>query len=278
MKRTAGISLGWIMAALLAACSFPGVAPEAPQGPQAPPATETRAVTPTERPSSGAPAGGRPDEAIAILEPGPGSRLISPVRVAGVADPTFEQTLVVRVVLVDGRELAVQPVTIAADLGQRGPFEGWIEFSVDGEQQAFIQVFSESPRDGGVTHLASVGVVLAEGGLAEVFAAEAYAEQIAIFQPVSGATVSGGVVQVAGFGLAGFEGTLVIEVHDAGGNVVGAQAITVMAPDLGLPGPFQGAVPYTLGVAGPGRIVVRDISPAFGGDSHLAGVEVTLTP
>jgi hypothetical protein len=37
-------------------------------------------------------------------------------------------------------------------------------------------------------------------------------------------------------------------------------------------------VPYTLSAAGPGRIVVRDISPAHGSDVHRSSVEVDLAP
>ncbi len=219
-----------------------------------------------------------PAEAILILEPGPGSRVTSPLRVAGIADPTFEQTLVVRIVLDDGSELALAPTTITADLGSRGPFEIEVPFTVREERQGFIQVFDVSARDGGVIHLASVGVRLAPGGAAEIVSGERHPERIVIFQPLPGATVRGGEVHVEGFGLASFEQTLVIEVLDADGAVVGSLPIIVNAPDLGIPGPFAADVPYTLRSSGPGRIVVRDISPAFGGDSHLASVEITLEP
>lgn len=220
----------------------------------------------------------RPEEAILILEPGNSSRVTSPIRVAGLADPTFEQTLVVRVVLVDGAELVTQPVTIAADLGQRGPFSGEIPFVVEDERQAFIQVFAQSARDGGVTHLASVGVRLTPTGPEDIVPGKPQPEQIAIFEPAPGATIQGGVAHVEGFGLGGFEQTLVVEVHDQSGSVVGSMPITVDAPDLGLPGVILADVPYTLATAGPGRIVVRDISPAFGGDSHVSSVDVSLEP
>jgi hypothetical protein len=220
----------------------------------------------------------RPEEAILILEPGNGSRVTSPIHVAGLADPTFEQTLVVRVVLVDGTEVIVQPVTIAADLGQRGPFSGEIPFVVGDERQAFIQVFAQSARDGGVTHLASVGVRLTPTGPEDIMLGEPHPEQIAIFEPSPGEMIQGGVAHVEGFGLGGFEQTLVVEVHDRNGSVVGSMPITVDAPDLGLPGIILADVPYTLAMAGPGRIVVRDISPAFGGDSHVSSVEVSLEP
>jgi predicted secreted protein len=219
-----------------------------------------------------------PEEAILILEPGPGSRLNSPVRVAGIADPTFEQTLIVRIVLDDGAELTIQPLTIAADIGQRGPFEGDVDFTVSGERSALIQVYDQSARDGGIVHLASVGVILLSEGAEEIVSVDPHPEAIVIDQPEFGATVSGGVVHVEGVGLASFEGTLIIEVHDADGGVVGSQAIIVSAPDWGVPGPFSADVPYEVSEEGPGRIVVIDPLPVFDGLGHISSVEVTLAP
>jgi hypothetical protein len=83
---------------------------------------------------------------------------------------------------------------------------------------------------------------------------------------------------VRGFGLATFEQTLLVEVYNEMGEVVGSQPIMVDAPDIGYPGSFEANVSYTVSEAGYGRIVVQDISPAFGGISHLSSVEVYLTP
>jgi hypothetical protein len=218
------------------------------------------------------------DEAIFIQEPGPGSRLTSPLTVAGLADPTFEQNLVVRLVLDDGTELAVAPTTIAADVGQRGPYTVDLPFTTSGERQAFLQVYAASPRDGGITHLASVGVLIADAGPETVTPVEAQPERIRIDQPGPGDTVGGGVAHVEGFGLASFEQTLLVELLDVDGNVLASQPVTVAAPDLGQPGPFSADIPYTLAAPGPGRLVIRDISPAFGGDVHLASIEISLAP
>lgn len=263
---------------LLAACNLP-IARPAPVQPTTIPLPRP-SLTPiaAASPSPNVPSPPSSDEAILILEPGPGSRVISPLHVAGIADPTFEQTLVVRIVRIDGTELALQPVTIAADLGSRGPFAGEVHFTTAGEESAFIQVYTESARDGGVIHLNSVGVMLTVTGPARVEPKSPHPEQILIHSPEMGAVVQGGSVTVEGFGLAGFEGTLVIEIQDAEGNVVGSQPIIVEAPDIGLPGPFSAEVIYLVGEAGPGRVVVRDISPAFGGDSHLSSVEISLEP
>ncbi|MCI0399116.1 MAG: Gmad2 immunoglobulin-like domain-containing protein [Chloroflexi bacterium] len=238
------------------------------------PVNATQPAGPTTAPAPGVTI----EEAILILEPGPGSRVTSPIRVAGMADSTFEQALAVRLVTADGQEITTVPAQITSELGTRGPFAVEVPFNVGSEQPAFIQVFAASARDGGITHLASVAVTLSPGGPASIIPVSPFPERIVISQPALVSTISGGLAHVEGIALASFEQTLVVEVLDTDGNVVGSQAIIVAAPDLGQPGPFIADVPYTIAVAGPGRIVVRDPSPAFGGDVHLASVEVTLEP
>lgn len=232
--------------------------------------TSTPAPTGTAEPDE------RPEEAIQILQPGPGSRVVSPIRLSGIADPTFEQSLAVTLLLADGTELVTVPTQIQADIGQRGPFSVEIPFSITGEQQGFVQVYADSARDGGIIHLASVGVTLAEDGAENIIVAEPAPERIFISSPGQGEAISGGTAHIEGFALAGFEQTLVVDVLDQEGNVIGSQPLIVQAPDLGQPGPFEADVPYTLTTPGAGRIVVRDPSPAFGGDVHVNSVEVTL--
>ncbi len=218
------------------------------------------------------------EEAILILAPGPGSRVTSPVRVRGVADPTFEQTLLARVVLEDGTELALRPLTIQADLGQRGPFEVEVPFNVSRERTGLIQIFHRSARDGGILHLASVGVQLAPAGPVRIEPASVQSEAIRIAQPVTGDRIAGGTVSVEGVGLASFEGTLVVEIYDEVGSLVGSEPLIVAAPDMGRPGSFSAEVVYLVSVEGPGRIVVVDPLPIFDGVGHIASVEVTLAP
>lgn len=237
-----------------------------------PPASPTDTPVPTATPSDAS------EEAILILAPGPGSRLISPLHVSGEADTTFEQALVVRLVLADGTELAVVPTIIQSPMGERGAFEADVEFSVSGEQQAFLQVYSASARDGGLTHLSSVGVLLADSGAEDIRPVTDTSERIRIDIPSLGAAVSGGMVHVEGFALASFEQTLIVEVVDENGTVIAGQPVIVNAPDLGFPGTFSIDLPYSVASVGAGRIVVRDPSAAFDGDVHLASVEVTLAP
>ncbi len=235
-------------------------------------------VTETAGPSASTAADPAAQEAILILQPGPGSRLTSPLVVQGEADSTFEQNLGVQLLLPDGTVLSQGNAQIQAEMGQRGPFTVEIPFSISSEQQAFVQVFSSSARDGGILHLASSGVTLLPAGEPAINEAGSRSEQISILEPAPGAQIAGGAAHIEGWGWASFEQTLVIELLDASGDVIGSQPVTVQSAEMGRPGPFQADISYMIDSEIPGRVVIRDISPAFGGDSHRTSVEVMLAP
>lgn len=261
-----------VVTATTAATSPATAAPGETATSPAPDATATMAATAT----TSAPA--HPAESIAITEPASGSVVMNPVVVRGEADPTFEQNLVVRVLEADGTVISTTATTIQADVGQRGPFNLELPLIAGAERSLFIQVFATSARDGGVTHLSSVGVSFSPTGPANILSNDDPPEQIAIFQPALSQSISGGTVHVEGFALATFEQSLVVEVLDENGSVIGMTPVLVQSSEMGVPGPFSADVPYTLAATGPGRVVVRDISPAHGDNTHLSSVEVNLSP
>jgi hypothetical protein len=245
-----------------------------------PTVTPTVAATKAQLASSDTPVPAEPLEAIRITAPGPGSRLVSPMTVRAVTTlPAFENTLTLCVLLDDGTEL-IPPQAVIGSGPEGGPltFEAVLTFNVAEERPAFLQAYLVSPRDGGVTHLASVVVTAMPDGTVDMQPAAEEAERLQILAPTAGDSVRGGVVHVEGIGVASFEQTLLIEVQDGYGEVIGLRPVLVQAPDFGLPGAFVGDVTYTLTEPGPGRVVVRDISPAHGGDIHRSSVEVNLTP
>lgn len=253
--------------------------------------TATRPTSPVKSPSPSAatmltptvqlaatPASGLPEETILILEPGPGSRLVNSIHLAGIAGPAFESHLLIQVLLEDGSILTSLPITIQAEMGSRGPFSVDIPFSVEVTRQAFILVSSSSPRDGGTTHLASVGVTLAAEGPVEIHPLASRSERIHITQPALGQALSSGLTRVAGTALASFEGTLIVELLDAEGSPLASQPVIVQAAEMGQYGPFAIDLPFQVSAPGAGRVVVRDPSVVFQGNVHLASVEVDLAP
>jgi len=218
------------------------------------------------------------EEAILILEPGPGSRILSPLHVAGWADPAFEQTLLIRVLQTDGSQLMEEPVQIESGPGQRGPFAADLPFSVTEPENVLIQVLDLSARDGGIVHLASVSVILQAEGDEVLVQGAAADEQLQILNPEPGETIQGGLVLVEGYGLASFENTLVVEVYDAEGVMAGSAPCMTAAQEPGETGYFSVEVEYNVSQEGPGRISVVDTLPVFDGIGHVASVPVSLAP
>jgi hypothetical protein len=266
-----------VLALILAGCNAPLM--DSAGTPVSP--TRTAASTATASSTVGAPApeGGVP-EAIMILEPGPGSRLTSPLRVRGEADSTFEQTLVARLVDSNGNVLHQEPLMIESPLGERGPFDAELNAAVSEQTNVFLQVYATSPRDGGITHLETVGggITLMPDGLQEIVVRDPYGERITLFEPQNGQQISAGVVHVEGYGLASFEGTLVLELYDVDGGLIGSEPIIVQSPDMGIPGTFSGDIPYSITQSMPARLVVLDPLPTANGVNHITSVEIKLQP
>lgn len=99
-------------------------------------------------------------EAIIISQPLASQDVTSPVTVTGWGGG-FENTLAVDILDQFGAVIGQGYVIVDAEFGQIGPFSGVIEFAPPAEEQfGRIQVYSISPRDGAIEHLASVTVNL----------------------------------------------------------------------------------------------------------------------
>ncbi|MBI3942617.1 MAG: LysM peptidoglycan-binding domain-containing protein [Chloroflexi bacterium] len=112
-------------------------------------------------PTATLPPGPSTQESIVISAPVITAIINSPVTVSGIADPTFEQHLAIRVRDQSGAVVGQGTAIIQADVGQRGPYSTSVTFTVpSGTQAGRIEVYAVSPRDGNLTHLSSVEVQL----------------------------------------------------------------------------------------------------------------------
>lgn len=217
-------------------------------------------------------------ESIVIEEPGVGSRLVDSARLRGMADPTHEQHLGVRILVPQGEILAEGSTIIDAPLGQRGPFEAELTFSVEEERPALVQVFATSARDGNLTHMTSIPVTLAPTGESTIETSQARSEAIVILAPEAGEQVAGGTVTVRGLSLRLLQNSLTIEVQNDYGGIVGLKTITINPAVTRGPASFETEVSYRVESGAVGRIVVRESSSIFGRSVHISAVDVDLQP
>jgi hypothetical protein len=249
--------------------------------------TQTLTKAPTQAPTTGFP---QVPEAIRILQPGPNSSILSPVKVAGEADPTFEQHLLAKVSGENGQALNTKATTIQVPAGERGLFSLEIPFTVTREQPGRVAVWSTSPKDGGLVHFSSVEVTLKTGGTAISPAGQPANEVLVITRPALNATASGGKLLVQGWSGPVFENNLVVVLCGEGGsgksdpfcgtadNILARTTTTIHAPDIGQPGPFSIEVSYHVSQAVSGRVAVYYTSPRDGYLVHLSSMPVRLNP
>lgn len=217
--------------------------------------------------------------------------LTSPITITGQADPTFEQNLVVAIYGEDGAQLALTPTTIMADVGQRGPFEASLEFSVSAQQAGRISVYDISAMDGGIVHLASIEVVLMPSGSPQITSEMPGPESIDMQMPPHGAEIGGGLILIRGFSEYYFESTLGYmlcggglesgDPHDLCGssnNVLASGAIMINSPDIGQPGPIDTEISYSITEATTVRLVIYATSPRDGGLIHVVSRVLHLNP
>ena len=100
-------------------------------------------------------------EAIAIHSPERLATLAGgSLHVTGYAAPTFEQNLVIEVLDGDGTVVGEAATMIASSMGEPGPFEADVRYSVTAETPGAICVTDYSPADGNIVHRTCLNVTL----------------------------------------------------------------------------------------------------------------------
>lgn len=235
--------------------------------------------TPIPTPLPPTPSIGVPLEELAILSPGPGSHLNSPIQVAGFGGPSANDRVEVKLIGEDGRLIAKGLAYLYVLPGNAGYFYAGVPFESDlVAEQSWIEIRSFGERYGELRHLSSQEIILISVGNERIYPDIRGAEQITIFRPRTNAIVEGGTVLVSGAGWVHDDQPLQIEIWDRSGNPVGSNVATVMSPGPGQLGAYQAEVTYETSIPQWARIVVYELGPPQLPIRHLSSVEVWLKP
>ncbi len=216
-----------------------------------------------------------PAEAILITAPQPGQGARGSLQIEGLSDPALAQQLNVLVRDAQGTVIAAARPVVQPRSGQRSTFGVNISLPPNVPRQTGqAQVYSSSPGNNGVTHLASVEVDLGGDAKVAVPIDPQAREEILIASPSPGAAVKG-VVKVAAVARLGPR--IVVEVRDANNQIVGRMELTV-DQTAGAPAQILAEVPIQVSAAGPGRVLVYTVNVRNGSTEHLNSVAVNLVP
>lgn len=255
--------------------------------PSAIPGTAVPSVTPSVTPTETVEV---VPEAIDIQFPLPGQWVSSTqVELRGIADPTFEQNLSIRLLTMDGTELVATSTIIQADAGQRGGFSTSLVYNAGDAKDGMIQVFSRSPKDGSLEHLSS-RMVKFGNGTASPLAKQQPNEKISLQLVRIGQSNTKLLLEGEGSAVGIFENTLLFKLCGDGGvgtadffcggadNVIIASNTMISATEMGSPGTFSISAELPNGKWRNGRVVVYSISPANGQVEHASSLLIRNGP
>jgi len=211
---------------------------------------------------------------ITIVQPIPGSVLgvPQPVQISGMGGGLVEGNVVVQALDAGGNVLAQEATIINtpdAGSGGEGSWSVQIVIPVKPGTAGQIYAFSTSPADGSVT--ASTNVAVTFGRSVEI---NTYIE---ISEPLGATVLNESTFTVSGSGGGLFEGTVVVQALDAGGNVLAEQPTTINAPNAGLgeAGPWSVQLSVASEPGTIGKIYAFSPSPADGSIMAASSVNVT---
>ena len=220
-----------------------------------------------------------PQERIIIEAPGPGSQVVSPVRVAGWGGPSSQGKVFVRLIGEQGQVLARTTTYLLAQDGAAGQFVLTVPFSLSGVAEAgLVEVSINGYTTGKLEHIATRPVVFLSVGPGRVHTNQAVAEKLTLFSPRADRVIRGGFISVSGAAWLDEDLPLLIEVLDRSGAVIASTEVEVEAPVLGELGTFQAQVPYSVPFSQYGYVAVTERGLYPPAVRHYTSVRVYLEP
>jgi hypothetical protein len=220
-----------------------------------------------------------PQERIIIEAPGPGSQVVSPVRVAGWGGPSSQGKLFIRLIGEQGQVIARTTTFILAPEGASGQFVLTVPFTIPGVAEAgLVEVSYNGITTGQLEHISTRPVVFLSVGPGRVHTNQAVAEDLTLFSPRQDQRVRGGVINVSGAALLDEDLPLLVELLDRTGQVLASADVEVQAPVLGELGTFQTQLTYSVPYAQYVRLAVTERGLHPPAVRHYTSVRVYLEP
>ena len=216
---------------------------------------------------------------IQILNPGPFSKVASPIKLHAYLTPGADDRVRVALYGEDGRLLVRHLLNYSAPPSYKVHLKLDLTFEIPGVAETGRIEITTRDDYGRELALASTDVVLLSEGASSVNPPADLYERIVIQHPVPSALIQGGEVIVQGFTRTAPEGELLVQLVDFRDEVIGAKVIGVAEQELDEGYRFfVGEVPYQLGTPSWIRVQVIARDGVMSGLQHLSSVRVLLSP
>jgi len=215
--------------------------------------------------------------AIQIDTPGEMSKLVSPIDLRGYVAPNLAGNTTIELVGEDGRTITRLTKQTESFFFQYARLSINVPYEIrSGGELARLQVRTEN-KNGFVTGLNSVHVLLLSLGVKEVNPSIGTLEVCLLRQPLPNATISGGEVTLAGEMRPYNNAPVIFEVTNAKGTVIGNRVI-IFKPADGSYQKFSATIPYSVEQSTSGWLVVRQSDDRIPGMRYVYTQPITLAP
>ena len=220
-----------------------------------------------------------PPAEIKIYRPGDLSRVVSPFSVVANMPPGQNGQVQLELVGEDGRTLAnlVQYIIPLPNSSTANVVVD-IKFEIPGVAEAGRLQFTLRDDNGRVKAISSVNLVLLSQGRTELNGYGDLRQNVVIRQPAEGTIIEGGTFLVSGAARTGDERSLVIELIDLDGKVVGSGLAALEQPLERNFYTYSTEIKYKVSEETPVRMVVRARGARIPGTAFLNSVELVLLP
>jgi hypothetical protein len=220
-----------------------------------------------------------PQERIIIEAPGPGSQVVSPVRVAGWGGPSAQGWIYVRLIGEQGQVLARITTFTLAPEGASGQFVVTVPYTIAGVAEAgLVEVSYNGYTTGRLEHIATRPVVFLGVGPARIHTNQGVAEKLTLFTPRQDQVMRQGRVNVSGAAWLDEDLPLLVELLDRAGEVLVSTEVEVAAPALGELGTFQVQLEYSVPSAQYGYLAVTERGLHPPAIRHYTSIRIYLQP
>lgn len=258
-----------------ATLSFLGPAPTSTETPT--PTTTSVPLQPTRTPTP-LPTAGIPKAAIQISNPGPLSRIISPLQVRASVHPGPDGRVRVELTGEDGRLLVRKILNYGEQKGYVYVSDA-LDFEISAAAETAHLVISTYDTYGRLYALQAVEVILLSIGEDDVNPPGSDQEAVIVLEPLPNKLIQGGTLQVSGLARLPSDQPLLVELITAQGKVVGYRQGAVSVDPEGEYTPFSVDVPYQVGSPTWVRMVIRQENAGrIPGVVYATSLEVLLSP
>lgn len=219
-----------------------------------------------------------PEAQIQIRQPGPLSKVTSPIKVVGNLKPGSTGRVRIELLGEDGRLLVRKLINYRTDLGRLGLSEE-VDYEISAVAEAGRLQISTYDQYGRMEELTSVELILLSMGEADLNPPGPLTQPIIVQEPLPNKLIQGGKVLISGLARVSSDFPLLIELIAADGSVVGYRQAGVVVDPAGGYTPFMIEVPYQVSEPTWVRLTVKEMSSGrIEGVIQLTSLEVLLSP